>query len=1027
MKLLESMYIKQCLNLLEGLLKNHQSNDVLGYRLIEKYFLFSLMWSIGAVLELDQRLVLQHFFMHHPSNYSWPKCQNEETIFEYFVSETGEWVHWRKKVPDFNYPKDSILDYYKILVPNIDNTRTLYLISLIDTQNKATLLIGEQGTGKTVMLKSYMLQNDPEYHLNKSFNFSSATTPNMVQRVFESYVEKRVGNIYGPPNGKKLSIFVDDINMPIINEWGDQVTNEIIRQMMEYKGFYSLDKPGDFLFLEDITLLAAMIHPGGGRNDIPPRLKRQFNIFNCTLPSNNSMDTIFGSIGQGYFCQERFSLLIVEFIPRLIPLTREIWQKTKMKMLPTPAKFHYIFNLRDLSRIWEGILRIKNPECPSIETVIKLWAHECNRVIADRFITGSDKEWFKNMLLQTAKNFLGVEFSNCIKTESYFVNFMRDPPEPTGDEPEDFVFEAPKVYEEVTNVNIVIARVESFINQFNEFIRGITLNLVLFNDALVHLWKISRILGAARGNAMLVGIGGSGKQSLTRLASFMAGFSFFQIILTRNYNIQNLMEDLRYLYRLAGANGKGVTFILTDNDIRNEEFLESINNILSVGEIANLYPKDELDDILNLMIPIMKKEDPNLLPTKDNLYDYFITKARNNLHIALCFSPVGENFRSRTLKFPGVISGCTVDWFSPWPKDALKAVSFHFLNDYKVMCSTDVKNQLIEVMGEVQIQVNDTCIEYYNKFHRRSYVTAKSFLCFVEAYKLMYKRNLENINASASGMSKGLNKLVDAAAQVDELRKVLVQNQQNIAVKNTQVETILRSVNEKRQEAETIKSKVQLSKDEAEHLLKIIVKEKAIAEKKLQAAEPALRDAELALRTITASDIATVRKLAKPPYLITLIMDCVCILFGKKMYSVILDPDKKFLQASWTEALKVMSDTRFLYNLQNFPKDDINAEIIDLLIPYFSYPSYSYEAAKTACGNVAGLIQWTISMVSFYSINRDVLPLKAKLASLQNKHDRANRNLQIAEKLLKAKDEDLKNVKKEYDVVMDERQVRIYH
>uniref|UniRef100_A0A3B5BDK3 AAA+ ATPase domain-containing protein n=1 Tax=Stegastes partitus TaxID=144197 RepID=A0A3B5BDK3_9TELE len=1024
MQVLECMYIRQTIDLLQGLLPAVEDKQGC-HGDVGRLFVFAVMWSLGALLELDDRAKMEAFLKGYSSSLDLPPTQDEQTMFEFTVGEQGQWQHWSDKVPDYVYPKDHVPDYSSILVPNVDNVRTDFLMRTIMKQGKAVLLIGEQGTAKTVMIKGYTGKLDPELHLSKTLNFSSATLPGMFQRTIESYIDKRMGATYGPPAGRRMTVFIDDINMPVINEWGDQITNEIVRQLMEQRGFYSLDRPGEFITVVDVQLVAAMIHPGGGRNDIPQRLKRQFSVFNCTLPSNSSIDKIFGTVAQGYFCPERgFPQAVCELAAALVASTRRVWQAVKAKMLPSPAKFHYIFNLRDLSRIWQGILTVKSEVCRSSDLLAALFHHECSRVIADRFVDSSDRQTFTSIMEKITVEDHGRALTEHAQWNSCFVDFLRDALEATGDDPEETELEAPKVYEPVPSLDVLAERLALFQQQYNEAARGGAMDLVFFKDAMKHLMRISRILRTPQGNALLVGVGGSGKQSLTRLASFIAGYQTFQITLTRSYSSSNLLEDLKFLYRVAGQQGKGVTFIFTDNDIKDESFLEYMNNVLASGEVSNLFARDELDDIGQDLVPVMKRHSPRRAPTPENLHDFFLSRVRSNLHVVLCFSPVGEKFRTRALKFPGLVSGCTVDWFQRWPRDALTAVSHHFLSQYQdLRCSEDMRRSVVVAMGTFQDLVAEKCGEYFERFRRPTFVTPKSFLSFIDSYKVIYGEKIAHVGTLAERMKTGLCKLMEAEQEVSRLSDQLLLKEQELAVASRRAEGVLQEVTAKAQAAEKVKQQVQKVKDKAQLIVDEIEADRTAAESKLEAAKPALEAAEAALQTIRPADISTVRKLQKPPHLIMRIMDAVLLLFQRKVSDpVTADPERPCPRPSWAEAMKLMQNSSFLHQLLSFSKDSITAEVVELLAPYLDMDDYNMESAKRICGNVAGLCSWTQAMVDFFSINKEVLPLKANLALQEARLLVAQAELAKAQDQLDAKQQELDAVQALYDAAMKEKQ-----
>jgi len=267
------------------------------------------------------------------------------------------------------------------------------------------------------------------------------------------------------------------------------------------------------------------------------------------------------------------------------------------------------------------------------------------------------------------------------------------------------------------------------------------MNLVLFDDALEHILRIGRVLKQPRGHIMLIGVGGSGKQSLIKLCTAMRAMEYRTIEITKNFNTDAFREVMKGYMKEAGINGQGTSFVLTDTQIINESFIENLNNLLNTGEIPNLMLPEDVDEIQNGVRPICQQK--KIIDSLDNINALFVSRVRENLHICLCMSPVGDTLRIRCRQFPSLINCCTLDWFSRWPEEALLFVSREFLKELPDV-TEEVREGLAQMCCNIHISVEETSALFFASLRRRVYTTPKSYLDLINLYtKVLEKKRHE--------------------------------------------------------------------------------------------------------------------------------------------------------------------------------------------------------------------------------------------------------------------------------------------
>ena len=1055
----EAIKVNNLLSLLTALLQPFEGASVVDSASFEKFFVYALIWSFGGLFESREREKFHKFLEEKGAplpNISAAKRSEKETMYDYQLDDKfgGKNVGWKAWEPD-KWEKPKKLSFSQLLIPTVDSTRSEFLIKMIhslplsENNAKSVLLLGGVGTAKTSTVLMYASKFDDQVMLLKRINFSSATTPHMFQDTIEGELDRRTGKTFEPPGGKHMTIFLDDLSMPFVNEWLDQETLEIVRQLIEMKGFYFLtkDQRGDFKTIQNLQYVGAMGHPVGGRNDIPNRAKRHFFAFNMVLPSQKSVDNIYGTILKTVFTAKKYPD-VLKVVDAMTGATIEIWEKTSNTLLPTPAKFHYIFNLRELSRVFQGFLQVTlHPEHKVIQQasaigkmkgdnfLVLLWRHECKRVFEDKLTNPKDKETFTDLLdkvtLERFKDIIGEEDDKLLR-DIFFCDFLRD--DVIDEETDEVIDVAPKVYEAIPNLKVLKEIVCKKLEEHNKIPKIKKMNLVLFEDALRYLLRITRIVQMPRGSCMNVGVGGSGKQSLTKLAAHISRHEHFQIQLSKSYGYNQLKDDLKMLYQKTGPEAKTVTFVLTDAEIKQEGFLEYISSFMSTGEVVGLIPKEEKDtfrmEIKNVMIKegaIGKQEDP----TKAEMWNYGINRVRDCLHIVLSFSPVGIRFRNRFQAFPALFNSCTINWFLPWPEEALVSVCSSFLSDFDIDSTAEVKGNLEKHMGNVHSMVTTMCDKYFQKRRRQVYVTPKSYLSFIEAYKNEYEKLFTIKNEEERNVRVGLTKLKEGAEGVEVLKINLKEENARLDEATQKTDEMVKNLEKEGIQANKKADEVKMVKEACEQDKAKITIEREEANKELAAALPFQMKAEEALKELHPKDIQEIKSYRNPKEIIRIVLDGVQILYmlpliPMKVKEMAIGKDTfPFIHDSFDECTKLtLGNTNFLPDLMVFSeidKDYINDETVEFLEPYLNLDKYFNAKVARSAGSKAlgGLCIWVEAMRDYHNASKIVKP---KMAALEIKSERlrvAEEELADAEAKLKDATDFLDSLKKSLKAQLD--------
>ncbi|KAA6360046.1 MAG: putative dynein heavy chain, partial [Streblomastix strix] len=345
-----------------------------------------------------------------------------------------------------------------------------------------------------------------------------------------------------------------------------------------------------------------------------------------------------------------------------------------------------------------------------------------------------------------------------------------------------------------------------------------------------------------RGNVLIVGLSGSGRQSLIRLAAHICGYRFETVEVTKSYGQQEFREDLKKSLRMAGQKVTQWVLYINDNLIINESFFEDLNNLLNVGDIPNIWQSYEIDELVDNVGPLAKETRKPL--GRDDVIAHFTSVVRSNLHVVLYMSSSGS------------FIGCI---------------------EYNIKMGSGKKYQdsMTEVCVHMHLSVEQASARFLSEMKRHNYTIQTSYLELLNSYEGILKEMDQSIAARHSKLSNGLQTLIRTNNEVQVMQGQLIATQPRLEQSQKDTLAITEELSAQQYEVEAKQeivraeeAEVSQSADEAEELVQE-------AQNDLDNALPKYSAAIKADQSPDKYDISEVQSFARPPELVMFVLQTV--------------------------------------------------------------------------------------------------------------------------------------------------------